>query len=169
MPASTALSSPAPVAAVPVRHLTTHIPAAERIPIFQKIMFGTGMNTEAVAIGLMTGGLWMPYFNIGMGLNPVLLGVVLMILRTWEAFADPLLGNLSDNTRTRWGRRRPFMLVGAVLTGCLYPLFWYMPSGWGDHAKAAYLVVVGIVFFTAFCKLGDALLRHAAGVDAKLR
>lgn len=130
--------------------LVTRINAADRIPTPQKLAFSLGMNTEYVATGLMTGVLWMPYFNIGLGMSPMILGVVLMILRTWEAFADPFLGNLSDNARTRWGRRRPFMAVGAVLTGCLYPLFWYMPGGLGDYAKAAYLVGVGLIFFTAF-------------------
>lgn len=136
----------APVAAT----RTNQIPPEDRIPLLQKVMFSTGMNTEYVATGLMTGVLWMPFFNIGLGLSPMLLGIVLMILRMWEAFADPFLGNISDNARTRWGRRRPFMAVGAVLTGCLYPLFWFVPPAWSDHAQAAYLVAVGLVFFTAF-------------------
>lgn len=127
-----------------------HIPEADRIPFLQKVMFSLGTNTEFVATGLMTGILWMPYFNITLGISPVALGVVLMIFRTWEAFADPYLGNLSDNARTRWGRRRPFMFVGAILLGLLYPLFWYMPAGLGEMARLSYLVVVGILFFTAF-------------------
>lgn len=130
--------------------LVTHIPAADRIPLLQKIFFSAGTGTEYAAVGLMTGVLWMPYFNIGMGLDPVLLGIILMILRTWEAFADPFIGNVSDNARTRWGRRRPFMVVGAILAGCLYPLFWHVPLDWSEQWKAGYLVAVGVLFFTAF-------------------
>jgi GPH family glycoside/pentoside/hexuronide:cation symporter len=141
-------SAPSPQTAS--HRLVTHIPADERIPTSQKISFSLGMNMEYVATGLLTGVLWMPYFNIGLGMSPILLGIVLMILRMWEAFADPFLGNLSDNARTRWGRRRPFMAVGAVLTGLIYPLFWHMPSSLSDTLKAVYLVVVGIIFFTAF-------------------
>lgn len=113
-------------------------------------MFSAGMNTEYVATGLMTSVLWMPYFNIGMGISPMLLGVVLMILRAWDAISDPIVGNISDNARTRWGRRRPFMVVGAVLTAVMYPLFWHMPGGLGALAQGAYLVGVGMLFFTSF-------------------
>jgi GPH family glycoside/pentoside/hexuronide:cation symporter len=126
------------------------VPSADRIPLLQKIMFSAGMNTEFIATGLMMQVLWMPYFNIGLGISPALLGIVLMILRAWDAITDPLIGNLSDNARTRWGRRRPFMMVGAVTTAVLYPLFWYMPAGLGESAKVAYLVGVGMVYFTCF-------------------
>lgn len=108
------------------------------------------MNTEYIATGIMTGILWMPFFNIGLGMSPVVLGGILMLLRAWDALTDPVMGNISDNTRTRWGRRRPYLLVGAITTALLYPLFWYMPEHYGETAKAAYLIIVGIVFFTSF-------------------
>lgn len=151
-----------------------HIPEAERIPLLQKIMFSLGQNTDYVATGLMTSVMWMPFFNIGMGMDPVVLGVILMILRAWDAITDPIMGNISDNARTRWGRRRPFMLVGAITTAALYPLMWHFPqsvldgTSWlagavdllpfsshfgmsaADKATAAYLVIVGMIFFTSF-------------------
>ncbi len=128
----------------------THIAPADRIPFLQKIMFAAGGSTELLATTLLMYTLWMPYFNIGLGLSPVLLGVVLMVFQLWNGFMDPVMGNISDNTRTRWGRRRPFLAVGALLTGTLYPLFWYMPAGMGNAAKSVYLVIVGCVFFTCF-------------------
>lgn len=128
----------------------THIPAADRIPTRQKAAFAIGVNTDYMATGLLTSVLWMPYFNIGLGISPTLLGIVLMIFRAWDAVSDPLMGNISDNARTRWGRRRPFMLLGALLTGCLFPLFWFMPEGLGQTAQLVYLSVVGICFFTTF-------------------
>ncbi|MEI6491363.1 MAG: MFS transporter [Verrucomicrobiota bacterium] len=128
----------------------THIPESERIPLFQKLMFSAGINMDYAATGLLTGVLWMPYFNIGMGISPATLGVVLMILLAWNAFLDPVIGNLSDNARTPWGRRRPFMAVGAVMTGIVYLMFWHMPPGLQDLGKALYLIVVGIVFFTSY-------------------
>ena len=140
-------SLPSPVAAAA-------IPAADRIPLAQKIAFSTGTSVEYVATGLTTGLLWMPYFNIGLGMSPVMVGAVLMVLRIWEAFADPFLGNLSDNARTRWGRRRPFIALGALLTAAIFPLFWHLPVTWSEPAKAAALVVVGVLFFTSFATWG---------------
>ena len=94
--------------------------------------------------------LWLPFFNIGLGINPAMLGVGLMILRAWDAISDPIMGNISDNARTRWGRRRPFIVVGAILTGLIYPFLWRPPESWGSSGMQLYLLVVGLMFFTAF-------------------
>lgn len=139
-----------PSAEVQPIEATAHISDSDRIPTRQKFAFSLGMNTEYVATGLMTSVLWMPFFNIGMGISPALLGLVLMILRAWDSISDPLVGNISDNTRTRWGRRRPYMVVGAILTGLLYPVIWHMPEQISETAKVIYLVGVGILFFTSF-------------------
>ena len=135
-------------------HLVTHVPAQDRVPVLEKFAFSAGTCTEYLATGLTTGVLWMPYFNIGLGMSPLLVGAVLMVLRAWEAFADPFLGNLSDNAQTPWGRRRPFIILGAILTAAIFPLFWHMPTGCSEHAKAAYLIVVGVLFFTSFATWG---------------
>lgn len=87
---------------------------------------------------------------LGYGISPVTLGVIFMIFRGWDAFSDPIMGNLSDNTHTRWGRRRPYMFAGAILTALVYPFFWHMPADWSLPAKEIYLTSVGIVFFSMF-------------------
>lgn len=127
-----------------------YIPPSERVPFLQKIMFSAGVNTDTMASSLLTGTLFLPYFNIGMGLSPTSLSIVLMILFSWNAFCDPMMGNLSDNTRTRWGRRRPFMAVGAVLTGCLFPLFWFIPPALGETGKLVYLTAIGVLYYSCF-------------------
>lgn len=129
---------------------TRTIASGDRIPFLQKITFSAGGTMDYVATGLSTSVLWMPYFNIGLGINPAILGTILMILRGWDAFVDPVMGNWSDNTRTRWGRRRPFMVVGAILTAALFPFIWRVPSGFGTTGQIAYLIVIGMVFFTCF-------------------
>lgn len=146
----------------------------DRIPLFQKVMFAAGQNTDYIATGLMTTVMWMPFFNIGLGISPVILGFILMFMRAWDAITDPIMGNLSDNARTPWGRRRPFMFMGAILTAIVYPLIWYIPesvrtgNSWltsvaewipflsamglsgEEKTMAIYLTLVGMVFFTCF-------------------
>lgn len=124
------------------------VPESDRVPVFQKIAFACGINTESMAVALMLGTLWMPFFNIGMGISPITLGLILMAFRAWDAFTDPYIGNLSDNANTRWGRRKPFMVVGIIAAACVYPLFWYMPASFNDTAKVLYLLGVGFLFFT---------------------
>src|SRR5437868_113985 len=87
-------------------------PAAAPSPA-RKLRFG-----EMVAVG--TGGLPImfgqlsvkamaaPVYQMMMGVNPTRLGLALALPRLWDAFIDPLVGNLSDNCRSRFGRRRPF-------------------------------------------------------------
>lgn len=126
------------------------IPPQERIPLGQKLAFSIGTNLDWVATGVTTGALWMPFFNIGLGLNPAYLGLVLMIFRAWDAFTDPVMGYISDNFPTRWGRRRPYMALGAVLVAVLYPFLWRPPTWLGDDGKLVWITLFGMVFFTAY-------------------
>jgi len=122
----------------------------DRIPFLQKVMFGAGSGMDYLATILTVNLLWIPYFNIGFGMNPAILGLILMALRGWDAITDPIMGNISDNARTRWGRRRPFMVFGAVTTAAIYPFLWRPPADWSDTGRVVYLVVLGVMFFTCF-------------------
>ena len=122
----------------------------DRIPAGQKAAMSLGYTVDHLAAGVTTGLLWMPFFNIGLGMSPALLGLVLMILRGWDALTDPVMGNISDNTRTRWGRRRPYIALGAVLTAVCYLMLWRVPVGLAPSLQFSALVIVGIGFFTAF-------------------
>lgn len=128
----------------------SHIAESDRIPLGQKLAFGAGNCTDYFATGMTIGVLWMPYFNIGLGIDPARLGLVLMVLQAWNAILDPVMGNLSDNARTRWGRRRPFMVVGAILTAAISPWIWRPPIEWGENATIAYLIIVGMIFYASF-------------------
>src|ERR1700690_2569869 len=91
--------------------------AADRIPIFQKAVYSIGAlvnQTQAAAIGAMV-----LVLNLGLGVNPVLVGLVGTIPRLLDAFTDPMIGYISDNSRARYGRRRPFIFFGALVSGIL--------------------------------------------------
>lgn len=91
-----------------------------------------------------------PIFNIMLGVNPALIGTILMSARIWDAFTDPWMGLISDNTRTRWGRRRPYILLGAVLSAIIFPLIWFVPRGASPQFAATYFGVMAFLFYTAF-------------------
>lgn len=92
----------------------------------------------------------MPLFNIELGLAPAWIGAILMVGRIWDAVTNPIMGSISDNTRTRWGRRRPYLVLGAALTGLVYPLLWLAPRGWSPAATMTYLTIATLLLFTAF-------------------
>jgi GPH family glycoside/pentoside/hexuronide:cation symporter len=89
-----------------------------------------------------------PIFNLALGLNPVFIGVVLAIARLWDAISDPLVGNWSDNARTRWGRRRPFMVAGAILTGASFAAMWWLPRDGSQTFYFGYFLFTILAFFT---------------------
>jgi glycoside/pentoside/hexuronide:cation symporter, GPH family len=126
-------------------HLTA---AKDRVPFLQKFAFGLGASTPIAFVNTVSGLTGLIY-NIGLGVNPVLLGMVQMIPRAMDAFIDPLLGSISDNTRTRWGRRRPYILVGGILTALFYALLWMAPLGWGQNGLLTYYLGSSLLFFLA--------------------
>lgn len=122
----------------------------DRIPLRQKIPFALGVNMDIFCTSLTLGTLWLPVFNIGLGMSPLLLSAIQIVFRIWDAITDPIMGNISDNARTRWGRRRPFIFVGGIATALVYPLFWHLPADWSEHTRAVALAVVGVLFFTTY-------------------
>jgi len=91
-----------------------------------------------------------PIFNLGLGVGATLLGFLSTLPRLVDAFTDPLMGHLSDRTRTRWGRRRPFILVGALLAGLLFFLIFMPSRSWSDTGVLVYYVPVLIAFYLAY-------------------
>ena len=86
------------------------------------------------------------------GMDPGLAGSVLLVARIWDAVNDPLIGWLSDNTRTPWGRRLPWMVVSALPFSAFFMMFWLVPEFAGTEATQwsgfAYYLLVAVLFST---------------------
>ena len=109
----------------------THtVPPEDRVPRGQKIAYGLGTFHDMWGHWLYP-NLGFQVFNIFLGVAPWLIGVALFFNRVFDAISDPLFGWISDNTRTRWGRRRPFILVGGIVAGLCLPLLLAVTPGWG--------------------------------------
>lgn len=131
----------------------------DRVSVSQMAAYGSGgiipialFNIAGILVGLMG--------NISLGLSAFWLGVILIIPRLWDAVSDPIIGHMSDNTRTRFGRRRPFILIGGILVGAFFVMMWWIPKGelvrtWfpsevGFQAfQLVYILVSLLMFFTA--------------------
>lgn len=127
---------------------TPSISREDHIPFWQKCAYGVGGVVDWFTVGII-GALWMPVFNLGYGIRPGMLGLVLVVYRIWDAFTDPVMGNISDNTRTRWGRRRPYIVVGAILAALITPFIWRLNPAWSETTMLAYITVVGILLYGA--------------------
>ncbi len=125
---------------------------SDRIPVPQKLAFGLGSFIDMW-------GQWLyntfafQVFNIFLQMNPGLVSTVLMINRLWDAVTDPVCGWLSDNTRTRFGRRRPFILIAGILAGVCMPMLYAVGRDWSETQYFMYMILssaVYICFTSAF-------------------
>jgi len=88
--------------------------------------------------------------NLGLGMNPVLVGLVGTIPRLLDAFTDPLVGYVSDNSRAKYGRRRPFMFFGALISGLLFALLFQLHKEHSEIYNFWYFLVIQCFFVVAF-------------------
>ncbi len=86
-----------------------------------------------------------PFYATEMGLEIAAIGAIFFFARSWDALIDPLVGNLSDRTRSRWGRRKPWMAIGTPLLIIALWAFCQPPEGVG----LTYLAASAFVFYIA--------------------
>jgi len=128
---------------------THHETAPEdRIPIRKKLTYGLGAfvnNTLADSIGRM-----IIVLNLGLGMNPALVGLLGALPRLTDAITDPLMGYISDKTRSRWGRRRPYIFVGAIAVGIIYALLWQLPADKSESFYFWYFLTGSLIFYLGY-------------------
>jgi GPH family glycoside/pentoside/hexuronide:cation symporter len=139
---------PAPANSSPNRSLLTETAPEDRVPVAQKLAIAAG---EISSIGRQSvDNLALPFYNVCLGVSPVLVTAVLSIARLLDAFTDPLAGSISDNTQTRWGRRKPFLLVASIVCGLTLPLVWMPSRGWTEIQSFAYFFVTLLLYFGVY-------------------
>ncbi|MBN2093253.1 MFS transporter [candidate division KSB1 bacterium] len=101
----------------------------DRLPILTKAAYGLGTALDMWGFWLFP-AVAFAVFNIYLGVEPWLVGLALTLIRVYDAFTDPLAGWLSDNLRSRHGRRRPFILIAGILSGLGLPLLFAVSPEW---------------------------------------
>jgi Na+/melibiose symporter-like transporter len=122
---------------------STH-PTARRLSLPTRLFYGFG----TVAFGVKDNGFnyfLLIFYNQVMGLPAQTVGLAIMIALCVDAFIDPIVGQVSDNWRSKWGRRHPFMYAAAIPVAVSYLLLWNPPAGWGESALFLYLIVTAIL------------------------
>lgn len=119
----------------------------DRIPVSQKIAYGMGAVVTIVAVNSVVQLTNLVYI-VGLGVSAIWIGWASAFPRLWDAVIDPFLGNMSDNSRSRFGRRIPFLVIGGLLIGIAFALLWMVPRDWSKEWMFAYFVVTSLFFYT---------------------
>lgn len=131
------------------RHEPPPAPSRVALSFAQRLAWSLGAVAEN-CIGNAIVILTMPIYNLGLGVSAVWLGWALAVPRILDAVIDPFIGNLSDNTRGRWGRRRPYVAISALTCAILFALLWFPPLGWSKAGQFAYFCAITIPFMISF-------------------
>ena len=124
-------------------------PKLGKLSVFQKFSWGMGAFSNTLMVNTIM-VMAFPVYNLALGVDPKYLGWALSLPRLWDAISDPIMGNISDNTRGKFGRRRPYIVVGAILVGVFFGLMWAPPTNVSQFGLFIYFLVISILFFTSY-------------------
>ena len=113
-----------------------------------KLLYGSGDLGFSLTTTLV-GAYFAIFLTDVVGLSPSLAAAAFFIGRSWDYVNDPIIGHLSDRTRTRWGRRRPYLLFGALPFGLAFAMLWWRPGLQRDLFLAIYYAAAFMLFDTA--------------------
>lgn len=113
-----------------------------------KLLYGVG-DIGFSLTSTIIGAYFLIFMTDVVGLAPGLAAAAIFVGRSWDYVNDPIVGHLSDRTRTRWGRRRPYLLFGPLPFALAFAMLWWRPPWDGDLLLAAYYAVAYVVFDAA--------------------
>ncbi len=127
--------------------------AQKHLPVWLKITHGFG----SIAYGVKDNGFsvfLLIFYDQVLGLDPGLVGTAIMIALLADAFVDPVIGEFSDRTQSRWGRRLPWLYGAAIPLGIAWVMLWHPPTG-NTAMTIAWLVAMSIIVRTlvAMCEV----------------
>lgn len=143
--------------------MSKHVTAEkDKVPVGEKLAYGAGSGSFQMANDGVK-GLANQIFNITLHVDPILIGFVLTTSRIVDAFTDPIMGNISDNTKTRWGRRRPYIFVGSFLVAAAFVAMWMVPATWNTHQIFIWYFWAMLAFY--FCTTIQCVPYHTLGLE----
>lgn len=118
--------------------------AKDKVPFVQKAAFGAGHLVNNLLPGAL--GIFMFFLLTAFGMDPFLAGLLGGLPRIFDAITDPIMGFISDNTKSRFGRRRPYIFVGAILSGILFAVLWQLNPENSQSYNFWYFLILSLVY-----------------------
>jgi GPH family glycoside/pentoside/hexuronide:cation symporter len=117
-----------------------------KVPMSQKIAFGLGMLANQMFPAMI--GIFTVVLVEKLGFSGLLLGLTYFIPKFYDALFDLIMGYVSDNTKSKWGRRRQYVLAGAIILGISFALMWQLYVENGVTYNFWYFLVISLIFYS---------------------
>ncbi len=117
-----------------------------KVPMGQKIAFGLGMLANQMFPAMI--GIFTVVLVEKLGFSGLLLGLTYFIPKFYDALFDLIMGYVSDNTKSKWGRRRQYVLAGAIILGISFALMWQLYVENGVTYNFWYFLVISLIFYS---------------------
>lgn len=118
------------------------------VPFGQKLAFGSGHLANQLFPAAL--GVFMVVLVMSLKMNPILAGILGALPRFLDALTDPIMGFISDNTRSKWGRRKPYILLGSVITGVAFMVMWQLNPEDSQWYNFFYFLTISIFFYLGY-------------------
>lgn len=126
------------------------------VPFGQKLAFGSGHLANQLFPAAL--GVFMVVLVMSLNMNPVLAGLLGALPRLLDALTDPIMGFISDNTKSKWGRRKPYILVGSVITGVAFMVMWQLNPENSQTYNFFYFLFVSFFFYIGYTVFATPLI-----------
>lgn len=129
---------------------TTTVASGKPYTAESREIWAWGVGAVASHALIQTYGQASIIFTVGFGLSPVIVSWCMMLPRVVDGITDPIMGHLSDETHTRWGRRKPYLVSGSFLGALFLMALWWANPAWSHGTQFVYLLVFGTLFYLSY-------------------
>jgi len=123
----------------------TGVIVKQKVPMGQKIAFGFGMLANQMFPASV--GVFIIVLVQDLGFAALLWGIIQFAPRIFDAITDPIMGFISDNTRSKWGRRRHYVFIGSIIMGIAFSFMWQLDKQDGLDYNFWYFMIWSLVFY----------------------
>jgi len=118
------------------------------VPFGQKMAFGAGNLANQLFPAAL--GVFMIILVLALKMDPFLAGLLAAIPRLLDALTDPIMGYISDNTRSKWGRRKPYIFLGSIIAGVAFMVMWQLYPENSQTYNFFFFLALSIVFYIGY-------------------
>lgn len=116
----------------------------DRVPLREKVAFGAGNLVNNLLPGSL--GVFAFFLLTAFGMDPFLAGLLGGLPRFFDAITDPIMGYISDNTKSKYGRRKPYIFIGAILSGVLFAVLWQLNPENSQMYNFWYFLIFSMIY-----------------------